>query len=83
MVGHLQDPRTGGALGTIEYSALLVNEQEYVLEQVVRFRIIPEDLVPDRPHQSRVTMKETSQRFLISIADPSHQGFIWNFDAVD
>src|SRR5208337_5171044 len=37
MVGHLHDPRTCRTLGTIKYRALLVNEQKYVLEQIVRF----------------------------------------------
>jgi len=37
MVRHLHDPRTGRALGAIKHLALLVNEQKYVLEQVVRF----------------------------------------------
>src|ERR1700677_3758779 len=37
MVGHLHDPRTSRTLGTIKHHALLMNEQKYVLEQIVRF----------------------------------------------
>jgi hypothetical protein len=58
-----------------------MNEQKDLLEQVVCFRIVPENLVPDRTHETRVAMKEASQRFLFSIADASHQDFVCNFSA--
>jgi hypothetical protein len=53
-----------------------MDEEENILEQVVRFRIVPEDLVPDRPYQAGITAKEATQRLLISIDGASHQDFI-------
>jgi hypothetical protein len=81
MVGHLDDPRAGRTFGAIKHRALLMDEQENVLEQVVRFRIVPEDLVPDRPYQPGITAKEATQRLLISIDGASHQDFIWDIEA--
>ena len=61
-----------GTFGAIKHRALLMDEEENVLEQVVRFRIVPEDLVPDRPHQARITVKEATQGLLIPIDGASH-----------
>jgi hypothetical protein len=58
-----------------------VNEKKYVLEQVIGFGIVPENLVPDRTHQARVATKETGQGFLIPGNDAGHQDFIGDFSA--
>ena len=81
MVGHLDNPRAGRTFGAIKRRALLMDEEEYILEQVVRFRIVPEDLVPDRPHLAGITAKEATQRLLISFDGASHQDFIWDIEA--
>src|SRR6202035_2415293 len=76
MIGHLDDPRTGRTFGAIKHRAFLMDEEKNVLEQVVRFRIVPEDLVPDRPYQAGITAKKATQSLLISIDGASHQGFV-------
>ena len=81
MVGHLDDPRAGRTFGAIKHRALLMDEEENVLKQVVRFRIVPEDLVSDGPYQAGITAKEATQRLLISVDGASHQDFIWDIEA--
>jgi hypothetical protein len=61
-----------------------MNEQKDLLEQVVCFRIVPENFVPDRTHETRVAVKQASQGLLlvISIANTRHQDFVRNFDGI-
>jgi hypothetical protein len=48
-----------------------MDEEKYVLEQVVRFRIVPQDPHRDGPYQTGLATEQNGQCFPVSFANPA------------
>jgi hypothetical protein len=76
LVGHLDDPRSRRTFGCIEYLTPAVNEQEYLLKQVVGFGTVTKNAQSDPADLTGITLKQVTQSLHVAIADARHQALI-------
>ena len=69
VIGHLNNPGGHRSLGRIKDGAVAVDEEEYVLKQVVSFGIVPQDAHGYCPHKAGIATKQDRQRFPAPVAD--------------
>jgi hypothetical protein len=75
-VGHLKDPRTGGAFRSIKELAPAVNVQKDFLNEIVCLDAIPERPLAHSSDQSGVTSEEYSKSVFPTCRNHRQQRFI-------
>src|SRR6202158_4734903 len=67
VVGHLNDPGAGRALRTVKERAFASNEEEQILDKIVRFGGVSQDTISNAANDSRVPLEEKPQSLLIAL----------------
>jgi hypothetical protein len=66
LIGHVHNPRARRAFRTVEDRALPLNKEKKVLDEIVCLRSVSEDPGRYAAHDTRISLEEKSQRFLIT-----------------
>jgi len=68
----LKDPEPRWAPGSVKRSALAMDQEKDVLEQVICFGGVSQDSVGYGTYDAGVSAEQASQCFFVTIADASH-----------